>query len=152
MSATATIVPCPNCGAKNRVADRGTGIQAVCGKCRTPLAVDGGQFSGEPVELTDASFNAILDQAGDRPVLVDCWAPWCGPCRMIAPSIDAIAAQARGRYVVAKLNVDHNARVATEYDISSIPTLLIFKQGRLIDRIVGLQSQQAIAARLMAHI
>jgi len=93
----------------------------------------------------------VLAAAGARPVLVDCWAAWCGPCRMLAPTIDALARSAAGRFVVAKLDVDANPNVASKFRVSSIPTMLIFKSGTLVDQIVGLQSQQAIETRLLSH-
>jgi thioredoxin 1 len=82
------------------------------------------------------------------PVLLDCWAEWCGPCRMIAPVLDELAAEANGRYLIAKLDVDDNPRTAAQFDIRSIPTMLIFRDGALVDRIVGAQPKEAIAARL----
>jgi thioredoxin 1 len=84
-------------------------------------------------------------------VLVDAWAEWCGPCRMIAPLLDQLATEANGRYRIAKLNVDENPRTAAQFQIRSIPTLLIFKNGELVDQIIGAQPKQAIAARLAAH-
>ena len=81
-------------------------------------------------------------------MLVDAWAPWCGPCRMIAPIIDQLAAESQGRYKISKLNVDENPVTASRYQIASIPTMLIFKDGQLIDRIIGLQSKPTIAERL----
>jgi thioredoxin len=157
--ATLTIVTCPNCGAKNRVDESlAAARQPVCGRCGTKLSVGGGSGGGgesagaddHPIEVTDANFAQTLSAAGDRPVLIDCWAAWCGPCRMLAPTIDALAAESRGRYVVGKLDTDRNPRIAGEFRISSIPTLLIFKRGQLVDQLVGLQPKQAIAARLAA--
>jgi thioredoxin len=105
----------------------------------------------EPVALSDATFAQFLDQAGGRPALIDCWAPWCGPCRMLAPTIDQLAAESAGRYVVGKLNTDENPRTASQFNISSIPTLLIFKNRTLVDRVVGVHPKPAIAQRLAAH-
>lgn len=147
------ILTCPQCGAKNRVDDaRARSQQPVCGRCGAKLSLfstggGGTGRGGKPIEITDATFLTVVGQAS-VPVLVDCWAPWCGPCRMIAPTIDQLAAESDGRYLVAKLNTDENRRVAGEYRIDSIPTMLVFYQGRLVDRIVGLQPKQAIAARL----
>lgn len=151
--APGTIIICPNCGAKNRVNERGGHLQAVCGKCRTPLPVsDASTASNRPIALTDSNYAAVLQQAGARPILVDAWAPWCGPCRMIAPTIDALAAESHGRYLVAKLNVDENPRIASQHNISSIPTLLIFKSGQLVDQLVGLHPRATIAAALSRHL
>lgn len=153
------IITCDNCGANNRVDERATqSLQAVCGRCGAKLAADAGaQFASEgqkPITVTDASFarDVIGSGGGGRPVLLDCWAEWCAPCRMIAPSLDQLAAEAEGRYLIAKLNVDENPRTSAQFGVSSIPTLLIFKHGQLVDRIVGAQPKQAIAARLATHI
>jgi thioredoxin 2 len=144
------VVICSNCGAKNRV-DEGAAarLQPVCGKCRSALKVRvGGADEGRPRIVTDATFTQEVLGVRGLPVLLDCWAEWCGPCRMIAPVLDELAAEANGRYLIAKLNVDENPRTAAQFEIRSIPTMLIFKDGALVDRIVGAQSKQAIAARL----
>jgi thioredoxin len=102
-----------------------------------------------PIDVTDATFERDVLAASDgRPVLVDCWAPWCGPCRMVAPTIDQLAAESGGRYVVAKLNTDENPRTAGSLGINSIPALLIFRNRQLVDRMVGVQPKGAIAERL----
>lgn len=154
------IVTCRQCGAKNRVREsEARERQAVCGKCGAPLDAASASSSSSsssarefdtsrPLTITDESFRRVLMDAQNRPVLVDCWAPWCGPCRMIAPVLDQLAAESGGRYVIAKLNVDENPRTSAEFRVQSIPTLLIFRQGALVDRMVGVQSKQAIAARL----
>ena len=147
------VIKCSNCGIKNRVETmRLDEQQARCGKCGTPLDISKRfQENGaaKPVIATDANLQKTLDEAGDRPVLVDCWAEWCGPCRMIAPVIDQLAAESDGRYVIAKLNVDENANTAARFDIRSIPSLLIFKNGQLVDRLVGTQPKQAIVEHLV---
>jgi thioredoxin len=102
--------------------------------------------------VTDASFAREVLGGGSVPVLLDCWAEWCAPCRMIAPALDELAAESQGRYVIAKLNVDENPQTSAQFGVRSIPTLLIFKHGQLVERIVGAQPGQAIAARLAAHI
>ena len=151
-----TIVVCPNCGAKNRVDEaRADRLQPVCGKCgqKLPASSGGeGRTASHPITLTDASLATELQDAGSRPVLVDCWAPWCGPCRAIAPVMDQLAAESGGRYVVGKLNVDDNPRTATQFQIDAIPAMLVFKNGRLVDRIVGLQPKHAIVATLAQHM
>ena len=145
------IVTCEKCGSKNRVdaipqADR----IAKCGKCSATLpAVATG--SDKPVTVTDQSFSReVLSTPGV--VLLDCWAPWCGPCRMIGPIMEQLAAEAQGRYRVAKLNVDDNPRTASQFQIQSIPTMLIFKDGKLVDRLIGAQPKPAIAARLLVQL
>jgi thioredoxin 2 len=116
----------------------------VCGRCKTPLALD-----GAPIEVTDATFAAEVEQSL-LPVLVDLWAPWCGPCRMVAPVVAQIAAEYAGRLRVAKLNVDENPGTATRFNALSIPTLLVIDQGREVDRIVGARPKRDIVQRL-AH-
>ena len=151
------IQACPRCGAKNRV-DEGAArnLQPVCGKCGAKLMVDGGGSNatgtGKPQIVTDATFTRDVLNAGNRPVLLDCWAEWCGPCRMIAPVLDQLAAESADRYIVAKLNVDENPQTAGRLNIQSIPTLLIFKNGQMVDRLIGAQPKQAIAARLATYV
>jgi thioredoxin 2 len=146
------IVTCPNCGAKNRVDEsRAASLQPVCGQCGQKLPVPAASAgSGKPVEVTDATFARDVLGVTGKPVLVDCWAPWCGPCRMIAPTLEALAAESNGRYVIAKLNTDDNPRTADQFRISSIPSLLIFRDGRLVDQLVGVQPRPVIAQRLAA--
>jgi thioredoxin len=122
----------------------------VCGKCGTPLEVkEGGTAeTSQPIPVTDASFEREVLGAGGRPVLLDCWAEWCGPCRMIAPVLDQLASESNGQYTIAKLNVDENPQTAARFGVRSIPTLLIFKNGQLVDTLIGAQPKQAIAARL----
>ena len=155
------VVTCDNCGAKNRVDEvrAAESLQPVCGRCGAKLRADAGTQTasaagaGKPIKVTDESFASyVLAASSSRPVLLDCWAEWCGPCRMIAPALDELAAQSQGRYIIAKLNVDENPRTSAQFGVRSIPTLLIFKGGQLVERIVGAQPKQAIAARLAAHV
>ena len=147
------IVQCKSCGAKNRVDEKAAAdMKAVCGKCGTTLP-SSAALHDKPETVTDATFvRDVVDASSSRPVLVDAWAEWCGPCRMIAPVLDQLAAESAGRYKIAKLNVDENPRTAGQFNIRSIPTLLIFKNGRLVDQIVGAQPKPAIAARLEAQL
>ena len=148
-----SIITCRKCGARNRVDEGAARVrQPVCGKCGAALATEAGaadQFdTSTPLKVTDEGFARVVQGAGSRPLLLDCWAEWCGPCRMLAPVLDQLAREANGRYIIAKLNVDENPRTAAEFRVQSIPTLLIFKNGALVDRMVGVQSKAAIAARL----
>lgn len=141
------IITCPKCGAKNRVDERARSAIPKCGRCGTTLPVGSGS-DGKPLHVTDSTFDEVLASAGDLPVLIDAWAEWCGPCKMLGPTIDQIAGESAGRWIVGKLNVDQSPRTASRFRISSIPTLLIFKNGQLRDQIVGLQPKQAIVSRL----
>src|SRR5215213_516152 len=141
------VVACSSCGAKNRVdEERLANSEAKCGRCGTKLAAGG--HESKPVTITDQTFERDVLQARGRPVLVDCWAPWCGPCRMVGPILDQLAAESDGRYRITKLNVDENPQIASRFQIASIPTMLIFKDGQLIDRLIGAQPKQTIAERL----
>ena len=119
-----------------------SGLTPVCGRCKTPLAADPG-----PLTVTDATFSAEVERS-PLPVLVDMWAPWCGPCRMIAPTLDELATEMAGRVRFAKLNVDENPTTASRFNVRSIPALLVFVGGREVDRIVGVQPKSEIAGRL----
>jgi thioredoxin len=149
------VVVCSKCGTKNRVDPRNAAQQiAKCGKCGTPLDLNKTVDSdgAKPLIVTDATFQREVIDNSNRPVLLDCWAPWCGPCRMVGPIMEELAAESNGRYRVAKLNVDENPRTAAQFQIQSIPTMLIFKDGKLVDRVIGAQPKPAIAARLMNHV
>lgn len=104
----------------------------------------------KPVEITDANFEELVLNS-DKPVLVDFWATWCGPCRAIAPIIEELADEFGENGVVGKLDVDNNQMVAQKYKVMSIPTLLFFKGGEVVDRQVGLVPKSVIAAKMAAH-
>jgi len=141
------IVRCANCGMKNRVPKSRLHDRPICGKCGRPLA--SGIFHDRPVTVTDNTFRQeVLSYPG--PVLVDCWAPWCSPCHMVAPILEQLASEYGGRVKVAKLNVDENPQKASQYAIQSIPTLLLFKDGRLANRLVGALPKGEIERHLLS--
>lgn len=138
------LICCPACGVMNRVPQDkiNQGREPVCGRCKTPLLI-----STKPVTVTDATFSAEVERS-PLPVLLDLWAAWCGPCQMMAPIVDELAAEMAGHVRVAKLNVDENPVTATHFNVRSIPTLLVLTAGREIDRIVGVQPKAEIVRRL----
>ncbi|KIM09260.1 MAG: thioredoxin [Sulfurovum sp. PC08-66] len=100
-------------------------------------------------ELTSANIDAVISEGVS---LVDFWAPWCGPCRMIAPVIEELAAEYEGRANICKVNTDEEQEIAARYGIRSIPTLIFFKNGEIVDQVVGAASKQAFAQKLEAHL
>ena len=141
------IIRCLQCGTKNRMPENRLSDRPLCGKCGVPLIIQGG--TGKPVDVTDASFSSeVLQSSGV--VLVDCWAPWCGPCRTVAPILDELAAKYIDGAKIAKLNVDENPAIASQYGIRSIPTMLLYREGKLIDRLVGALPKEEIEKKLLA--
>ncbi len=145
MDQDSIIIRCGHCGTKNRVPKTRLNQGPVCGKCRLPLSV--GQGLDKPVDITDNTFDSeVLSAAG--PVLVDCWAPWCGPCRMVGPVLEQLAREYAGRVKIAKLNVDENPQTASRYSIRSIPTMLLFNRGEMVNSVVGALPKQEIERHL----
>ncbi len=107
--------------------------------------------SAHPLTLTDANFDQIVLRS-ELPVLVDFWAEWCGPCRMIAPTVAQLAQEFAGRAVIGKLNVDENPRIAQRFQIMSIPALYIFRRGQVVDRLIGVQPAPVLRERLLRHL
>ncbi|KEY20010.1 thioredoxin [Kaistella antarctica] len=103
------------------------------------------------LEITDQSFQEMVLNS-DKPVLVDFWAVWCGPCRTLGPIIEEVAVDFEGRAIVGKVDVDNNQQVSVDYGIRNIPTVLIFKNGEVVDKIVGVASKEVIAEKLSAHL
>jgi thioredoxin 2 len=134
-----THVVCPHCGTKNRIPAARLADGPVCGRCQQAL------LDGRPVELDDARFDAVVGGT-ELPVVVDFWAPWCGPCRMMAPQFEQAARDLRGRAVLVKVNSDDNPRVAARFGIRSIPTLVRLQAGREVARRAGaLPAPQIVA-------
>ncbi|MEK6480797.1 thioredoxin [Catalinimonas sp. 4WD22] len=105
----------------------------------------------KPVELTDSNFDEMIN-AGDKPVLVDFWAEWCGPCKMIAPVVNELAEDYDGKAVIGKVDVDANPSISAKYGIRSIPTLLVFKNGEIVDKQVGAVNKGVLAQKLDAQL
>ncbi|MDP3085437.1 MAG: thioredoxin TrxC [Rubrivivax sp.] len=132
-------LPCPHCGATNRVPGERLGDDPVCGRCGQPL------LDGRPIELGDADFDAFVG-ASALPVLVDFWAPWCGPCRSMAPAFEQAGRTLKGRAVLVKVNSDDNPGLSQRFAIRSIPTLVRLQGGRETQR----QSGALPAAQIVA--
>ena len=134
MNTESEIIVCPQCGAKNRIPRDRAGDRARCGKCRAPLPAV--PFPSAPVEVFDWNFqNEILNFPG--PVLLEFYAPWCGYCQRLAPILDQVAAEYAGRVKIAKVNIDQNPASASKYQIRSTPSLFFFKNGTLVDQVLG---------------
>jgi len=137
-----SVLTCLHCGAKNRLNTASAEQVPVCGKCREPLPwiIDG----------TDISFRRELET--QLPVLVDFWAEWCAPCRMTAPVIKDLAEEKAGQIKIVKINVDQNPATAGQFNIRSIPTLVLFKNGRPVETLVGAMSKGALLERLRSYL
>ena len=136
------VVRCMNCGTKNRVPADKMDISAKCGKCGSPLKTEDLRNT-HSAAVTDGNFDTQVLKS-PLPVLLDCWAPWCGPCKMVGPIMDELASEWRGRVKVCKLNVDENPIMGSKFQIRSIPTLLIFDNGRLMETLVGAVPKEQI--------
>lgn len=141
------IIRCLSCGTKNRMPEDRIHDRPKCGKCGAPLVNRSEQ--AHPVDVSDATFSKEVISS-TRSVLVDCWAPWCAPCRAVAPILDELAQKYSGGVKIAKLNVDENPLIASQYTIQSIPTMLLFKEGKMVNRLVGALSKEEIERHLLA--
>ena len=140
-SGPVSILTCPNCRAANRIRPSARGAPH-CGTCGKPLPW--------VVDANQATFE--IEAKASPTVVIDLWAPWCGPCRIVSPMLDAFAREHAGRVKVVKVNVDDNQGLAIRFDAMSIPTMVVLKDGQVADRIVGAMPQPALWARLEPHL
>jgi thioredoxin 2 len=124
---TSQIVQCPTCGKRNRVPAAANGVPR-CGNCHNPLPW--------VADADDESFAEVVDQS-KVPVLVDIWAPWCGPCRMVSPALERLAVEFAGKLKLVKVNADEASGIARRFNAQSIPTLLVLKRGQEVERQIG---------------
>ncbi len=129
-ASTSTHVACPHCAALNRIPSARLGEDPVCGRCGQAL------LDGRPLALTDADFERVVART-ELPVIVDLWAPWCGPCRSMAPAFEQAARELKGRALLVKVDTDANPHTAARFQVRSIPTLLKLQQGREVARLSG---------------
>ena len=142
------VITCPACGQKNKIVVGKVRGAVRCGKCRGELKLK--PPGGRPVSVTDVSFAAQVLRA-ELPVLVDFWAPWCGPCKTIGPVLEQLAREHDGRLKIAKINTEENQLVPSQHGIRSIPSLLLFHKGALVDRITGARPKEDLEAWLRGH-
>ena len=149
MNADSIIIRCTNCGVKNRIPKIRIKDRPVCGRCHSSLPEN--QSFDSPVIVSDSNFNDEIISS-PVPVLLDCWAPWCGSCSMVEPIIGQLAKEYANQIKFAKLNVDQNPATSAKYNVMSIPTMLLFKDGNMVNSLVGALSKADIKYHLHSLI
>ncbi len=135
-----SVAACPSCGAKNRIPTAASGVPA-CGKCKAKMPW--------LVNATDADFDQVVNTK--VPVVVDLWAPWCGPCRMVAPILEKLSVTYAGKLKIVKVNVDQNPRTQARFQAMSIPTMLLLRDGKVVAKQVGAMAQPQMESWLRQH-
>jgi thioredoxin 2 len=141
-SSPTRVVVCPRCSTKNRVPAAAAGAPR-CGHCQNPLPW--------VVDTSDGDFTAVADESS-IPVLVDVWAPWCGPCRMVSPALERLAQELAGRLKLVKVNADDAPEVSRRFDVQAIPTLVLMRHGEVVDKQIGASPERALRSWLMQHL
>ncbi|MCL5036745.1 MAG: thioredoxin [Chloroflexi bacterium] len=147
MADESIIIKCKECGTPNRVSTGRLSDKPVCGRCKAELP----PVLSSPVNVTDRTFE---DEVMNSPVLVlvDFWAPWCGPCRMMGPILDGLAKELSGRLKICKLNTEENRVIPSRFKINAIPAMLLFKGGVLLEQIVGAHPREALLNKIQKFI
>ncbi len=136
-----SVLACQSCGKKNRIRPAERGVP-TCGSCEKPLPW--------LVDASDATFD--VEARAAVPVVVDLWAPWCGPCRIVSPMLEELSREFAGKLKVVKVNVDENPATAQRFQAFSIPTLVVLQQGRVVDRVVGAMPKSQLTVRLTPYL
>ncbi len=137
-----SVISCPQCGARNRLKIPPQDHVPICGKCKNPLPWI--------IAGSDIAFRKELETS--IPVLVDFWAEWCAPCRMTAPVLEELARERAGQIKVVKINVDQNPATSEQFNVRSIPTLMLFKNGQPVETLIGAMSKEALLKKLNPHL
>ena len=138
------MIACNNCSTKNRIPADKQHLGPKCGSCKTAISLAN---AAVPVELDDATLSGFISQVS-KPVMVDFFSPTCGPCRMLAPTIDTMAKKFFGRVIIAKLDTSRHQMAASQYQIKGVPTLIFFKNGQIVDQVTGALPEQELASLL----